>query len=203
MGSSARPTYSLSLALALVVSLAGCGSIHLDRDPDIAPAASVDRIWIPPQSVRVANVAAPRLEELRNVGESTGPQGHNAAAYDLPALVELALRINPQTRSAWYAAQAAQAGLGQAHAADYPKVDAEGVGGYLKLPLEFPGQTLVIRNEAFLPQIKVSYDLLDFGRTRAAQRGAREQLIAANFAFNRAIQDVVFNVEKAYYVLSA
>ena len=68
---------------------------------------------------------------------------------------------------------------------------------------EFPGQTLEIRNEAFLPQIKVSYDLLDFGRTRAAQRGAREQLIAANFAFNRGIQDVVFNVEKAYYVLSA
>ena len=200
-----RRSYSLSLALALalVVVVAGCSSIHLDRDPDIAPAANVDRTWIPPQSVRVANVAAPQLEELRNIGESTSLQGHNAAGYDLPTLVELALRINPQTRSAWYAAQAAQAQLGQAHAADYPKVDAEGVGGYLKLPLEFPGQTLVIRNEAFLPQIKVSYDLLDFGRTRAAQRGAREQLIAANFAFNRAIQDVVFNVEKAYYVLSA
>ena len=200
---SLRLTCSLSLALAIVVSVLGCGSVHIDRDPDIAPAANVDRIWIPPQSVSVANVAAPQLEELRNVGESSGLQGHNAAACDLPALVELALRINPQTRSAWYAAQAAQAQLGQAHAADYPKVDVEGVGGYLKLPLEFPGQTLVIRNEAFLPQIKVSYDLLDFGRARAAQRGAREQLIAANFAFNRAIQDVVFNVEKAYYILSA
>jgi outer membrane protein len=200
---SLRPTCSLSLALAMMVSVLGCGSIHIDRDPDIAPAANVNRTWIPPKSVSVANVAAPQLEELRNVGESTGLQGHNAAAYDLPALVELALRINPQTRSAWYAAQAAQAQLGQAHAADYPKVNAEGVGGYLKLPLEFPGQTLVIRNEAFLPQIKVSYDLLDFGRTRAEQRGAREQLIAANFAFNRAIQDVVFNVEKTYYILSA
>jgi outer membrane protein TolC len=71
------------------------------------------------------------------------------------------------------------------------------------VPIQFPGQTLVIRNEAFLQQIKVSYDLLDFGRTRAAERGSREQLIAANFAFNRAIQDVVFNVEKAYYILSA
>ncbi len=203
MRARARPGYSLSPALALVVLVAGCGSIHLDRDPDIAPAANVDRIWIPPQSVRVSNLAAPQLEELRNVGESNGLQGHNAQSYDLPALADLALRINPQTRSAWYAAQAAQAQLGQAHAADYPKVDAEGVGGYLKLPIEFPGQTLVIRNEAFLPQIKVSYDLLDFGRTRAGQRGAREQLIAANFAFNRAIQDVVFNVEKAYYLLSA
>jgi outer membrane protein len=200
---SLRPACALGLMLALVVSLAGCATIHIDRDPDIAPAANVDHIWIPPQSVRVGNPAAAQLQELRNLGESNRLQGHSAEAYDLPALVDLALRINPQTRSAWYAAQAAQAQLGQSHAGDYPKVDVESVGGYLKLPLQFPGQTLVIRNEAFLPQFKVSYDLLDFGRTRAAQRGAREQLIAANFAFNRAIQDVVFNVEKAYYVLSA
>ncbi len=70
MRAIAQPACSLSLALVLVVAVAGCGSIHLDRDPDIAPAANVDRIWIPPQSVRVANAAAPRLEELRNVGES-------------------------------------------------------------------------------------------------------------------------------------
>jgi outer membrane protein TolC len=80
-------------------------------------------------------------------------------------------------------------------------VDAE--GNYLKLPLQFPGQSLVIRNEVFQPQIKVSYDLLDFGRTIATERSAREQLIAANFAFNQAIQDLVFNVEKAYYILAA
>ena len=171
-----RLTCSLSLALAIVVSVLGCGSVHLDRDPDIAPAANVDRIWIPPQSVSVANVAAPQLEELRNVGESSGLQGHNAAAYDLPALVELALRINPQTRSAWYAAQAAEAQLGQAHATDYPKIAAEGVGGYLKLPIQFPGQTLVIRNEAFLPQIKVS---LRPARLRPLPRRATRRARAA------------------------
>src|SRR5208283_4483891 len=76
-------------------------------------------------------------------------------------------------------------------------------GGYFKLPLQFPGETLVVRNEEFLPQVKVNYDLLDFGRTRASERGAREQLIAANFSFNRAMQDLVFNVERAYYILSA
>src|SRR5208283_4697649 len=76
-------------------------------------------------------------------------------------------------------------------------------GGYFKLPLQFPGQSLVVRNEAFLPQVKVNYDLLDFGRTRARERGAREQLIASNFSFNRTMQDVVFNVERAYYVMSA
>jgi outer membrane protein len=198
-----RPSYSLSLAIALAVSVLGCGSIHLNPDPDIAPTANVDRAWIAPRSVTIADVAAAKAEELRNLGEINGLQQPGAGAYDLPAVIDLALRINPQTRHTWYAAQAAHAQLGQSHAADYPKIAAEGAGGYLKLPIQFPGQTLEIRNEAFLPQIKVSYDLLDFGRTRAAQRGAREQLIAANFAFNRGIQDVVFNVEKAYYVLSA
>ena len=164
-----RLSFSLRLGLALMVSVAGCASIHLDRDPDIAPAANVDRVWSPPQSVITANGAAPRLEELSN-----GRQEVTGRAYDLPAVVDLALRTNPQTQRAWYAAQAAQAQLGQSHAADYPKIDAEGVGGYLKLPIEFPGQTLVIRNEAFLPQIKVSYDLLDFGRTapRSAARAS-------------------------------
>jgi outer membrane protein TolC len=38
---------------------------------------------------------------------------------------------------------------------------------------------------------------------RASERGAREQLIAANFAFDQAIQDLIFNGEKAYYVLAA
>jgi outer membrane protein TolC len=93
--------------------------------------------------------------------------------------------------------------LGRSQANNYPMVATEAKGGYFKLPLEFPGQTLDISNSAFAPQFKVSYDLLDFGRTRADERKAREELIAANFSFNQAIQDVVFSVEKAFYVLAA
>jgi outer membrane protein len=195
-------SYSLTLGALLALSAVGCASIPPDRDSDIAPSTEVDRSWIPPPSVSAARTGS-QPTELRNAGASNGLQAPGANAYDLPELIDLALRTNPQTRAAWYAALAAQAQLGQSHAKDYPKADAEGVGGYLKVPIEFPGKTLVIRNEAFFPQIKVSYDLLDFGRSRAAQRGAREQLIGANFAFDRVIQDVVFNVEKSYYVLSA
>lgn len=155
-----------------------------------------------PPSISATNEATTKIQQLQSLEDSSATQPR-AQTYDLPALVDLALGTNPQTRRAWYAAQAANAQLGQSQAANYPKIAFDGEGGYLKLPIQFPGQTLVVRNEAFLPQIKVSYDLLDFGRTRAAERGSREQLIATNFAFNRAIQDVVFDVEKAYYVLSA
>ena len=193
---------AFSALLALLVSLGGCASLRLTPDPEVAPSPRVDRIWSPPLSIGSANEGAAKIQQLQSLEDNSALQPRTRK-YDLPELVDLALRTNPQTRRVWYAAQAADAQLGQAQAANYPKIAFDGEGGYLKLPIQFPGQTLVVRNEAFLPQIKVSYDLLDFGRTRAAQRGSREQLIAANFVFNRAIQDVVFNVEKAYYVLSA
>jgi len=197
-------TRKAHLAIALLLSLGGCGSLRLDPDSAVTPTASANRPWTPPESVRIDSAPELRFEELRKTGGSEDlRRTANTQQYDLPALVELALRTNPQTQRAWYAAQAAEAQFGQSQAGNYPTIAADGEGGYLKLPIQFPGQTLVIRNEAFLPQIKVSYDLLDFGRTRAGERGAREQLIAANFAFNRSIQDVVFAVEKAYYVFSA
>jgi outer membrane protein TolC len=186
------------LMLAVAAALGACGSLHLNPDPELEPAGNFDRVWIPPASIEHANEAA-----FHVLGHGLDGNVAQGALYDLPALVDLALRTNPQTQHAWYAAQAADAQLGQAEAANYPNIAGEGTGGYLKLPIQFPGQTLVIRNEAFLPQFKVTYDLLDFGRTRAAEKAGREQLIAANFAFDRAIQDVVFGVEKAYYVLSA
>jgi len=170
--------------------------VGLHPDPEISAPASVSRIWTRPSAAPLANHGADSWET-----HEAKPSPDEI--YDLPKLVDLALQTNPQTRRAWYAAQAAAAQLGQSRTANYPAVSAEAEGGYFKLPLQFPGQSLVVRNEAFLPQVKVNYDLLDFGRTRARERGAREQLIASNFSFNRTMQDVVFNVERAYYVMSA
>ncbi len=187
------------MSLVLLGLVAGCASFRLNTDSEVASPASVSHAWSPPASI---NLSAPSSDQIHgHDDEARSPLSDHA--HDLPELVDLALKTNPQTRRDWYAAQAADAQLGQSRADNYPKITADGDAGYFKLPIQFPGQTLIVRNEAFLPQIKVSYDLLDFGRSRAAERGAREQLIAANFTFNRTIQDVVFNVEKSYYVLSA
>jgi len=205
-----RPMAEIQANLCLLVILGvapavliACGPIHFNPGRDVAPSADPARVWIPPVSVASASETTSSLEELRALNLVPAQPSPAGNEYDLPTLVDVALRSNPQTRRTWYQARAAAAQYGRSNSNDYPKVAAEAEGGYLKLPIQFPGETLVIRNEAFLPQIKVSYDLLDFGRSRAAERGAREQLIAANFAFNRAIQDVVFEVEKAYYVLLA
>jgi outer membrane protein len=191
------------VTLMLAASLGGCASYRFEPDPEVAPSGSVDRVWMPPPSTRLVDQEASKLQDLRSFEAKGALQSPAVQEYDLPALLDLALRASPQTRNAWYGALAANAQLGQSQAANYPKIEVDAEGNYLKLPLQFPGQTLVIRNEVFAPQIRVSYDLLDFGRTSATERSAREQLIAANFAFNQAIQDLVFNVEKAYYILAA
>jgi outer membrane protein TolC len=144
--------------------LMACGSIHFNPGTDVAPSDDPARVWVPPVSVANASQTTSRLDELRAVDLGPAQAAPAGNEYDLPRLVDVALRSNPQTRRAWYQARFAAAQYGQSHSNDYPKVAAEAEGGYLKLPLQFPGQPLVIRNEAFLPQVKVSYDLLDFGR---------------------------------------
>ncbi|MGH7905253.1 MAG: TolC family protein, partial [Candidatus Binataceae bacterium] len=47
------------------------------------------------------------------------------------------------------------------------------------------------------------YTLLDFGRRSSETEIARQHLVAANFAFDRKIQDVVFGAERTFYALDA
>jgi len=199
----ARASLRLVVQLLLAVSVIGCGSIQLKPDSELAPSKQVEQVWTPPASNASLNRPLANAEEMRVFEDKNALQTSGARTYDLPSLVDMALRLNPETRRAWYVALHNEAQLGQSQASNYPMVSGEGQGGYFKVPLEFPGETLVVRNNAFFPQFKVSYDLLDFGRTRADERKAREELIAANFNFNQAMQDVVFNVERAFYILAA
>lgn len=199
----AWPVVALLLTLVLAVSAVGCGAIHLEPDAELAPSEKADKVWTPPSSIEALNRPVTNLEQLRRFEEKGTVQTGGKRVYDLPSLVDLALRLNPRTRYAWHVALEHESQLGRSQANNYPMAEAESKGGYLKLPLQFPGETLVISNYAFFPQFKVSYDLLDFGRTRADERKTREELIAANYTFNQAMQDVIFRVERAYYTLSA
>ena len=45
--------------------------------------------------------------------------------------------------------------------------------------------------------------MLDFGRRDAGAAAARDQLAAANFSFNRKLQDVVFATQRSFYSIGA
>jgi outer membrane protein TolC len=121
--------------------------------------------------------------------------------YSLVELIDIAQLRNPATRVAWDEARQAAIKVGIAQGAYLPALTASAVGGYervvLPLPPEFvPGNTVYA-----IPQLAVSYLLLDFGGREASVESARQLSFAANVAFTGVHQQLIFNVARSYFVL--
>ncbi|MGH7924302.1 MAG: TolC family protein [Candidatus Binatus sp.] len=59
----------------------------------------------------------------------------------------------------------------------------------------------MVKQWQITPILEFTYTLLDFGRDAGA--AARAQLAAANFSFNRKLQDVVFATQRSFYAIGA
>jgi outer membrane protein TolC len=188
----------------LVVVLAGCDVWRPPPDvrkawqpQELAPPA-VDRTWQAPERPDTYRAARDAWQDGVPVLPSPG------TTYDLPSLIDLALRDNPDTRTAWETARAAAARYGRSLAPFFPEI---GTQADVKPNERFfeptANGTLSIRRNAYEPRVVLTYTLLDFGRRAQSAELARQRLLAANFAFNRRLQDVVFSVERAYYLLDA
>lgn len=121
-----------------------------------------------------------------------------ARQLSLPELTELALQNNPKTRQAWYAARAAAADVGIEQAGDLPQI----TGSFLLQRSESGGQSgnQVPWITRYGPTITLSYVLFDFGVGDKRLEATQYLALAAALAQNRVLQDVVFQVEQAYYV---
>lgn len=189
------------VALVLFVLLAGCSDFTMRPEihPDEWAPHRTDSDWIPAPSIasRYADNAG-----AHSISGAMEPfqRGQN---YDLAGLIDFALRYNPLTRRAWAAARAAAADFGAAQAPYYPQADAGSVNGYERTMIELPAEAGKLKQWESQPVVEMTYTLLDFGRRRSASETAYNHLIAANFAFNRAIQDVVFTTQSAFFALNA
>ena len=182
--------------LTLLIAAYGCS--YWAEQPEIsperfAPTTAAEAWQAPADAALPAHLASPPAPP-----ETV--QGH---PYDLVALIDLALRRNPETRAAWQEAIASAAAYGRSRAAYYPYLTSVAQGGYSRLVFQAPNSPGAITQWQFAPQVELSYLVLDFGRRRAASEAARQQSIASNLSFNRKLQDVVFAVEKAFYGLGA
>jgi hypothetical protein len=88
----------LVLTVAVLSSVPGCGSLHLNPDPAVAPSRTADRAWTPPLSLTNGDDRVSKLDQLRRFDETEVRRLSVTGAYDLPALIDLALKTNPQTR---------------------------------------------------------------------------------------------------------
>jgi len=118
-------------------------------------------------------------------------------ALSLPELTEFALQNNPKTRQAWFALRAAAAGVGIERADGLPQISAN----IFLQRSESGGQAgnQIPWLTRYGPALTFSYLLYDFGAVDSRVKAAEYQALAAALAQNRVLQDVVFQVEEAYY----
>src|SRR5262249_5259687 len=128
--------------------------------------------------------------------------------YELVELIDLAQRLQPETRVAWEEARKAASAVGLATSEFFPVLSIAAIGGYKSVA--FPGPDNVAPDGFFrldlqqvVPTLNLRWLLLDFGRRASTRDAAKERLLAANLGFNRAHQETVFRVQHAYYGLTS
>ena len=123
--------------------------------------------------------------------------------YDLPALVDLALRTHPETKISWEEAKAAAARLERNRSAWYPTLTAMAFGQHFKTSFPIPGGALVSHGYGAFGSLDLAWTLFDFGRRDAMVDAGAERLSAANFAFNRKHQEIAYRVSSSFFAYQA
>jgi outer membrane protein len=193
---------STAVALLMFSCLQGCAEIS-DR-PELNPgkwaAPTPDAEWTVPAAVNA---------QLKLPGTGIAMNSHvpgtiqTSHEYNLPELIDIALMNNPETSRAWSAARAAAANFGAAQAAYYPQAGFRSDNGYQREIIYLPSVFGVLKQWQADPIVTLNWTLVDFGRRESASESSLDRLIANNLAFNRTIQEVVFNTESAFYALDA
>lgn len=161
---------------------AGAGTIHAAA---LEPPARPGSFWLPPHAV--AEPAPPVAAPVR---------------FDsLAALTDHALRERAESRAAWLAAQAEAARLDAATAELWPSVT--GQFNFTRSRGLSSSGAPVSTLHRYGPSLSLSYVLFDFGARAAGVDAQRYRLIASLLSANRALQDVIAEVEAAYYGVQA
>lgn len=131
------------------------------------------------------------------------PRFSEENTYDLGSLVNLGLSTDPATRAAWYQAGAAEAAVGEARAPYFPKVSVRFEGGSDKWYTPAANAPDNFRREQATTILSIEYLLMDFGRRAADVQRAVAVFDAAGLAYERKLQQVVFDVQRCYFAHEA
>jgi outer membrane protein len=179
------------LTLALAATLAGC----VDVDQEVA--STPQEYWQPVERAKPAEVLALPATAANVTDQELG----------LPALVDIALTNNPNTRAAWYNAKAAAARLGETNSQYYPQITLNVTADRAKnRNVGTNGQTFAagtFYTDFIGPSIDMNYVLWNFGKNYADTESSRQALFAANYLYNQQIEDTLLATELAYFNYNA
>lgn len=196
------------LLLAAVVS--GCAADALQRAP-----AAPDRPWRPAVSQVSGPVEAETAVEGFGVvvpeAAISAPQAPAidlSSTYGLPALIDIAQRLNPETRQAWNRAREAALAVGMLEASFLPMLSANVIAGYQRTstpsPLVIDGQRNIDTDlSAVIPALALEWLVFDFGQREALLEGAEQLSYAANVLFNASHQKVIRDVTSQFHQYNA
>jgi outer membrane protein len=135
------------------------------------------------------------------------PEVDPTKEYELAELIDLAERINPETKVAWEQARQAASAVGLVQSQYYPILALQAAANDAREPVPLP---LTAPTSGFMdlevqeasPVATLDWVLLDFGRRKADVRAAKYQLLTANLGFNARHQEIALKVQTAFYQLS-
>jgi len=198
----ARPR-ALAAATALAALLGGgCTTVPFSaaRDPYAAAPPASATPWRSADGKKQPRLAA--LIDRMSADVQIDPD----KVQSLADLIDLAQRINPETRRTWEEARAAAARLGQAESAWFPTVAAAvsaGTSRTVEKAGTGSGGAVPVTGPDLIPQLQLSWLLVDFGRRSAAVEEAGWRVMAANLTFNRKHQEITFSVSRSFFALDA
>ena len=117
----------------------------------------------------------------------------------LAELTEHALRERPESRTAWFGIQAEAARLDAAAAANWPTLT--GQLSFIQSRSLSSFGTSAPTLYRYGPSLSLAYVLYDFGARAASIDAQRYQVVASLLNSNRVLQDVIAEVEAAYFAL--
>jgi outer membrane protein len=181
----------LALFAASALVSACVGTPRVSGVPGASPAPQV--AWTPPPE------AARKLAPADTAPEAQLPPdlGDRIRRLTLAEIVDIGLRNNASTRLAWANAQAAAAAYGSQRGEWLPTVDGDVSASRIKT-VASQGRTAV-EQSVLAPSVTLSYLLFDFGGRTGRVEQARQGLLAAGFSHNATIQDVVLQIQVAYF----
>jgi outer membrane protein len=188
-----RTQYHLCFIVAVFFAavLAGCAADHNSvwKSPGTAPSSAVS--WTPaPGTIPEAAPEPNRITLPENILKS-------GQSLSLLAIVDIALRNNPETAAAWAQARSAAAAYESNKGPYYPQLGATAGTSYVQGHSDNGATSFTQRDSLW--NLELNWLIFDFGGREASLDEAREALIAADWSHNTVIQNIIFAVENAYY----
>ncbi|MCI0607383.1 TolC family protein [bacterium] len=153
---------------------------------------------IPPKPGEFWKVPAGDPPKLRDASPlQASPEIQNKSDWRLAELIDFALSTAYRTRISWNEAKAAQAEYRSLKGEYFPDVTLGAELGRIRASAI--GGQFTFKQDTVEPAATVRWVLFDFGRKGADVDEARKLLLAANFTHNAEVQNLILDVQRAYY----